>query len=91
MTKLNIHAASKQTRKNNLNLFREGNSVLSGKNEKEKQKIKYKPSKDQLLKRQIIELKANQDKEICLLKEQKRKLSDLVKSVRNKEEEVLNN
>ena len=58
--------------------------MLSGKNEKEKQKIKYKPSKDELLKRQIIELKANQSKELCLLKEQKRKLQDLLKSVRNK-------
>jgi len=62
MMKLNIHAASKQLKKNNFNLFRESNSVLSGGSEKEKQKIKYKPSKEELLKRQIIELKANQDK-----------------------------
>jgi hypothetical protein len=42
------------------------------------------------MRRQIIELKANQQKEICLLQEQKRKLEDLLKSVRLKEEDNIN-
>lgn len=51
-----------------MNIFRENNSVLSSGKASEDPKIKYKPSKEELLKRQIIELKTNQQKEICLLK-----------------------
>jgi hypothetical protein len=59
--------------------------VLSnGKAQQQDQKIKYKPSKEELLKRQINELKTNQKKEMCVLKEQKRKLEDLLRSVREK-------
>lgn len=63
----------------------------SGKNGSVDSKIKYKPSKEELLKRQINELKTNQNKEICLLKEQKRKLGDLLRTVREKEEDTLVN
>ena len=44
-----------------------------------------------MLRRQINELKTNQNKEICVLKEQKRKLEDLLKTVRLKEEDTLEN
>lgn len=60
---LNIHAAHKKNKRANLNIFRENNSVLSeGKHHQPDQKIKYKPSKEELLKRQINELKINQNK-----------------------------
>lgn len=64
---LNIHSKSKKAPKGNkAHHLRQQNYVLSGKEGKEG-KVAYKPTAEELLRRQIIELKTNQEKEVALL------------------------
>lgn len=73
-------------------IFRENNSVLSnGGGKFGEVKIKYKPTYEELVKRQIVEVRTNQEKEICLMQEQSKKLEDLIKTVKDKEEKTLKN
>lgn len=70
MTQLNIHNAGKQKRvstKPTSTIFREQNSVLSYEKYGKESKLKYKPTYEELLRRQMAELKANQEKEMVLL------------------------
>ena len=61
-SQLNIHSKGKKAGKGNkTHQLRQQNYVLSGKEGKEG-KVTYKPTAEELLKRQIIELKTNQDK-----------------------------
>ena len=82
---LNIHSKRKMIGKSNkAHQLRQQNYVLSGRDSKEA-KVAYKPTAQELLKRQIIELKANQDKEVALLEEQAKKLENLIRGVKRRE------
>ena len=90
-TQLNIHNAGKKSKssiKPAASIFRENNSVLS--QEKGKQsKVKYKPTFEELLRRQMAELKANQEREAVLLQEQLNKLEKTIQEAKRQEAEVL--
>jgi hypothetical protein len=63
---LNIHNVKNGKMGNKRNgpatIFRESNSVLKNGGKYNDVKIKYKPTYEELLKRQIVEIKANQGK-----------------------------